>query len=85
MSVIVNFFKHRRLGLSLKPKQYTHVIVISKSWKSALIPYFVGLSLLDRVAINIYTEKNKSRHHNELAESLFQTEHELINWRVILM
>ena len=38
-----SFFKRRKLGLSLKSKQYTHSIIIPRSWKSALIPYFAGI------------------------------------------
>ena len=38
-----SFFKRRKLGLSLKPRRYTHAIVIPRSWKSALIPYFAGI------------------------------------------
>jgi len=37
------FFKRRRLGLSLRSKKYSHAIVIPRSWKSALIPYFAGI------------------------------------------
>ena len=38
-----SFFKRRKLGLSLQSKQYTNAIVIPRSWKSALIPYFAGI------------------------------------------
>ncbi len=38
-----SLFKRRKLGLNLKPKQYTHAIVIPRSWKSALIPFFAGI------------------------------------------
>jgi len=38
-----SFFKRRKLGLSLKKKEYTHAIVIPRSWKSALIPFFAGI------------------------------------------
>ena len=38
-----SFFKRRSLGLSLKPKQYTHAIIVPRSWKSALIPFFAGI------------------------------------------
>ena len=38
-----SFFKRRKLGLSLKSKQYTHAIIIPRSWKSALIPFFSGI------------------------------------------
>lgn len=37
-----SFFKRRKLGLALKQKKYTHAIVIPRSWKSALIPFFAG-------------------------------------------
>ena len=38
-----SFLKRRNLGLSLKSKQYTHAIVMPRSWKSALIPFFAGV------------------------------------------
>jgi heptosyltransferase-2 len=38
-----SFFKRRNIGLSLKPREYTHAIVIPRSWKSALIPFFAGV------------------------------------------
>jgi len=38
-----SFFKRRKLGLALKPKKYTHAIVIPRSWKSALTPFFAGI------------------------------------------
>jgi heptosyltransferase-2 len=38
-----SFFKRRKLGLSLRPKQYTHAIIIPRSWKSALIPFFAAI------------------------------------------
>lgn len=38
-----SFFKRRKLGLSLKSKQYTNAIIIPRSWKSALIPFFAGI------------------------------------------
>jgi heptosyltransferase-2 len=38
-----SFFKRRKLGLSLKSRQYSHAIVIPRSWKSALIPFFAGI------------------------------------------
>lgn len=38
-----SFFKRRRLGISLRTRKYTHAIVIPRSWKSALIPYFAGI------------------------------------------
>jgi len=30
-------------GLSLRKNKYTHAIVIPRSWKSALVPYFAGI------------------------------------------
>jgi len=38
-----SFFKRRRLGNSLRKENYTNAIVIPRSWKSALIPYFAGI------------------------------------------
>ena len=38
-----SFFKRRKLGLSLRSKQYSHAIVLPRSWKSALIPYFAAI------------------------------------------
>lgn len=38
-----SFFKRRNLGLSLRSNAYTHAIVIPRSWKSALIPFFAGI------------------------------------------
>ncbi len=38
-----SFFKRRKLGLALKQKKYTHAIVIPRSWKSAIIPYFADI------------------------------------------
>jgi heptosyltransferase-2 len=38
-----SFFKRRKLGVSLREKKYTHAIVIPRSWKSALIPYFANI------------------------------------------
>lgn len=38
-----SFFKRRKLGLELKQRNYTHAIVIPRSWKSALIPFFAGI------------------------------------------
>jgi heptosyltransferase-2 len=40
-----SFFKRRKLGLSLRAKQYSHAIVMPRSWKSALIPYFAGIPI----------------------------------------
>jgi len=40
-----SFFKRRELGRSLKQKKYTHAIVIPRSWKSALVPFFAGVPL----------------------------------------
>ncbi|GMR15824.1 MAG: lipopolysaccharide heptosyltransferase II [Gammaproteobacteria bacterium] len=38
-----SFIKRRGLGLGLKTRQYTHAIVIPRSWKSALVPFFAGI------------------------------------------
>ena len=38
-----SLFKRRKLGLKLRAKRYTHAIVIPRSWKSALIPYFANI------------------------------------------
>jgi heptosyltransferase-2 len=38
-----SFFKRRKLGISLRARGYTHAIVIPRSWKSALVPYFAGI------------------------------------------
>ena len=38
-------FKRRKLGKSLRTEKYTHAIVIPRSWKSALVPYFAGIPL----------------------------------------
>lgn len=38
-----SFFKRRALGLSLKSSNYSHAIVIPRSWKSALVPFFAGI------------------------------------------
>lgn len=40
-----SFFKRRKLGRSLRKKMYTHAIVIPRSWKSAVIPYFAEISV----------------------------------------
>lgn len=37
------FFKRRKLGKLLRREKYTHAIVIPRSWKSALVPYFAGI------------------------------------------
>lgn len=37
------FFRRRKLGRSLRGENYTHAIVIPRSWKSALVPYFAGI------------------------------------------
>jgi len=38
-----SFFKRRSLGLGLRSKQYSHAIVIPRSWKSALVPFFADI------------------------------------------
>ena len=38
-----SFFKRRQLGLGLRLRKYTHAIVIPRSWKSALIPFFANI------------------------------------------
>jgi len=38
-----SFFKRRRLGIALRPNQYSHAIIIPRSWKSALVPFFAGI------------------------------------------
>jgi len=38
-----SFFQRRKLGLDLRQRKYTHAIVIPRSWKSALIPFFAGI------------------------------------------
>ena len=38
-----SFFRRRKLGLSLRSRNYTHAIVIPRSWKSALIPFFAAI------------------------------------------
>ncbi|MDC0534896.1 lipopolysaccharide heptosyltransferase II [Francisellaceae bacterium] len=38
-----SFFKRRKFAKSLKRKQYTHSIVLPNSWKSALVPFFIGI------------------------------------------
>ena len=40
-----SFFKRRQLGLGLRLRRYTHAIVIPRSWKSALIPFFANIPL----------------------------------------
>ena len=37
------FFKRRSLGLLLRKKNYSHAIIIPRSWKSALIPFFANI------------------------------------------
>ena len=36
------FGKRRRLGVELRDKNYSQVIVLPNSWKSALVPFFIG-------------------------------------------
>jgi heptosyltransferase-2 len=38
-----SFFKRRGLGRSLRSRQYTNAVVIPRSWKSALIPFFADI------------------------------------------
>jgi heptosyltransferase-2 len=38
-----NFKMRYRLGRSLRGRNYTHAIVLPRSWKSALVPYFAGV------------------------------------------
>ena len=38
-----SFFTRVSLGRSLRANQYTHAIVLPRSWKSALVPYFAGV------------------------------------------
>jgi heptosyltransferase-2 len=37
------FFARVSLGKSLRDNNYTHAIVMPRSWKSALVPYFAGV------------------------------------------
>ena len=39
------FFKRRKLGKGLRSRKYTDAIVIPRSWKSAIIPFFAGIPL----------------------------------------
>lgn len=38
-----SFFKRRKLGISLRSKHYSHAIIIPRSWKSALIPFYANI------------------------------------------
>jgi heptosyltransferase-2 len=38
-----SFIKRYRLGRSLKTGNYSHAIVLPRSWKSALVPYFASV------------------------------------------
>lgn len=38
-----SLLKRFKLGLSLRSKHYSHAIVIPRSWKSALVPFFAGI------------------------------------------
>jgi len=38
-----SFIKRYRLGRSLRSRDYTHAIVLPRSWKSALVPFFAGV------------------------------------------
>ncbi len=40
-----SFFKRRELGRSLRQEKYTQAIVIPRSWKSALVPFFASIPL----------------------------------------
>lgn len=37
------FLKRRKLGKALRQKKYSHAIIIPRSWKSALIPFFANI------------------------------------------
>lgn len=41
----LSFFSRRKLGASLRKEKYTHAIVIPRSWKSALVPYFANAKI----------------------------------------
>lgn len=38
-----SFLKRRALGSGLKASKYSHAIVIPRSWKSALVPFFAAI------------------------------------------
>jgi len=40
-----SFFKRRAIGLGLKSRRYTDAVVIPRSWKSAVIPFFAGIAI----------------------------------------
>ena len=38
-----SFFKRKTLGENLRTRKYSHAIVIPRSWKSAIIPFFANI------------------------------------------
>ena len=40
-----SFFKRRRFGAGLRQRNYTDAIIIPRSWKSAIIPFFAGIPI----------------------------------------
>ena len=40
-----SFFQRRKLGLRLRKNKYTHAIVLPRSWKSALVPFFAKIAV----------------------------------------
>ena len=40
-----SFAQRYRLGRSLRSRNYTHAIVLPRSWKSALVPFFAGVPI----------------------------------------
>ena len=41
----LSFLTRVKTGFSLRNKQYTHAIVMPRSWKSALVPYFANVPI----------------------------------------
>jgi len=41
----LSFFSRKKLGVSLRKEKYTHAIVVPRSWKSALVPYFANIAI----------------------------------------